>query len=247
MPKPNTFPFHAEAFLVGTAEMSCEEVGAYIRLLCYQWEKGGLPDDDSALSRLALCDRNAVANIKIKFTRYADGKLRNKRLEKDRRGVQKKREVQSENAKKRWEPYPTQPDSKAIADLFNRRHTTPWSEKELDAFRLIRKGGITLEDIALIARYYAAERAKGDDPKTGGIHRRDLSTFLNNYNGELDRARQWEASKNRKSANLNGNGHSVTVPDGFEDWFRKSFTTGTFETATPETKRSLIAEFRKSL
>ena len=37
----------------------------------------------------------------------------------------------------------------------------------------------------MIERYYCVERAKGGH----GAHRRDLTTFLNNYEGELDRAR----------------------------------------------------------
>lgn len=38
----------------------------------------------------------------------------------------------------------------------------------------------------MVCRYTEAERAKGDD----GRHRRDLLTFLNNFTGELDRARE---------------------------------------------------------
>jgi uncharacterized protein YdaU (DUF1376 family) len=213
-----TFPFDPEAFLVGTADMTCSQVGAYIRLLCYQWEKGGLPDDDSILSGLAGCDRNAVAILKCKFRRYADGRLRNERLEKDRREDKKASERQAENAKKRWEPYPTKPESKALADLFNRRHTTAWSKKEIDAYRAIGKDAVTCEDVALIAGYYAVERAKGEDPKTGGHHRRDLITLLNNYHGELDRARQWEAAKMRKKERLNGQPRKIEqiTPDSMD-------------------------------
>ena len=41
------------AFMAGTAHLSNEEVGAYIRLLCWQAQSGGLPDDFDRLSRLA--------------------------------------------------------------------------------------------------------------------------------------------------------------------------------------------------
>lgn len=44
-----------------------------------------------------------------------------------------------------------------------------------------------LNDLALVEKYYEFERKKGDK----GIHRRDLATFLNNYGGEVDRARLW--------------------------------------------------------
>jgi hypothetical protein len=78
---------------------------------------------------------------------------------------------------------PTSDQAKFIANLFNRRLTTAWTEKERKAFRKI--GVIEMDDLFLIGRYYAAERARGDE----GCHRRDLSTFLNNFQGELDRAR----------------------------------------------------------
>jgi len=77
---------------------------------------------------------------------------------------------------------PTSPIALRIAALFNRRPTTPWNVSEIKAFRT---GAFDGDDLSLIETYYAAERAKGDK----GIHRRDLGTFLNNYSGELDRAR----------------------------------------------------------
>jgi hypothetical protein len=76
-----------------------------------------------------------------------------------------------------------------IAELFQRRLTTPWLAKESKAFRAI--GEISVQDLDCIEAYYESERAKGDK----GIHRRDLATFLNNYQGELDRARDWESTK----------------------------------------------------
>lgn len=81
---------------------------------------------------------------------------------------------------------PTTEPAKRIAALFHRRLTTTWSLGEIAAFKAI--GPIDSADLDLIEAYYVRERAKGDGEK-GGIHRRDLGTFLNNYTGELDRAR----------------------------------------------------------
>lgn len=83
---------------------------------------------------------------------------------------------------------PTTDRSKRIADLFHRRHSTPWSAKEISAFRAIK--GVPDEDFALVEDFY----------KTSGhkFLRHDLGTFLNNFLGELDRARAW------KSGGLNG-------------------------------------------
>lgn len=83
---------------------------------------------------------------------------------------------------------PSSPAAIRIARLFNRRLSTPWSDKEIKAFRELAKQKCfddDLHDLLLIERYYRSERMKGDK----GIHRRDLATFLNNYHGELDRAR----------------------------------------------------------
>lgn len=78
---------------------------------------------------------------------------------------------------------PTTPQSQRIAALFHRRLTTAWSESEVKAYREL--GVIAEDDLTAVERYYAAERAKGDE----GRHRRDLGTFLNNFSGELDRAK----------------------------------------------------------
>lgn len=78
---------------------------------------------------------------------------------------------------------PTTRTAQRIATLFNRRLTTPWSVAEIRAFKLC--GMVTDAELELVEKYYASERAKGEM----GIHRRDLCTFLNNWRGELDRAR----------------------------------------------------------
>lgn len=84
--------------------------------------------------------------------------------------------------------------------LFRRRPTTPWSDKEVRAYKAI--GKVDPEDLELVCRYTEAERAKGEN----GRHRRDLATFLNNFTGELDRAREKPI-----------NGHEPAKPKQFID------------------------------
>lgn len=79
---------------------------------------------------------------------------------------------------------PTTRTAQRIATLFNRRLTTPWSVPEIKAFKAC--GHIADTELELVEKYYSSERAKGE---TEGRHRRDLGTFLNNFSGELDRAR----------------------------------------------------------
>lgn len=113
------FQFYPADFLVGTADMSAEEVGGYMRLLCYQWTKGGLPNDDSKLSIMAGCGGNAMASIRHKFGIGDDGKLRNERMERVRAEQDSYRARQAENASKRWKKdglaMPPQCDGNATA------------------------------------------------------------------------------------------------------------------------------------
>lgn len=97
---------------------------------------------------------------------------------------------------------PTTEPAKRIAELFKRRLTTAWAPKEVLQYKKLVKDGCFenyIDDLQLIERYYVFERRKEDK----GIHRRDLLTFLNNYPGELDRARQWDMRFRRIAKNGN--------------------------------------------
>lgn len=84
---------------------------------------------------------------------------------------------------------PTSPAAIRIAQLYNRRLTTAWSDKEIKAFKAL--GQIDHDDLEIVCKYTDAERTKGDN----GRHRRDLSTFLNNFYGEVDRAKESKIGK----------------------------------------------------
>lgn len=106
---------------------------------------------------------------------------------------------------------PTSEPAIRISNLFSRRLTTAWSHKEIQTFKAI--GKIESDDLSLIEAYYAAERARGDD----GCHRRDLQTFLNNFNGELDRARGWKLKTAPKNSSVTKPA-MPDYPDGFKDF-----------------------------
>lgn len=75
--KPPAFQFYADDFLGGTVDLSAEDVGAYIRLICFQWNRGELPKDSTAIDRVAGC--KVSDHVLAKFP---SGK--NKRLEAER-------------------------------------------------------------------------------------------------------------------------------------------------------------------
>lgn len=82
--KSPAFQLYVQDFLMGTLDFTAEEVGGYIRLLCHQWDKGGLPNDDKRLLKLSGMKAKALENVKVKFIVEQDGLLRNARMEKVR-------------------------------------------------------------------------------------------------------------------------------------------------------------------
>lgn len=82
--KSPAFQFYYQDFTFGTSEFNCEEVGAYLRLLIYQWDKLGLPDDDKKLAKIAGCKEKVIKSVRHKFLPCDDGLIRNVRLETER-------------------------------------------------------------------------------------------------------------------------------------------------------------------
>jgi uncharacterized protein YdaU (DUF1376 family) len=102
--RPPAFQFYADDFVAGTVELTTHEIGAYMLLLCYQWSKGFIPDDDAAIRRIArLTQAFELANIRCKF-RARRGKLFNLRLEHERHKQIEFREKQSKNGLKGGRP-----------------------------------------------------------------------------------------------------------------------------------------------
>lgn len=105
--KSPAFRLYAADFIMGTAAMNCTQVGAYTRLLCYQWDHGSVPSQAKEAAKLSGCSTGiAGALLKAKFPFSEDGKRRNKRLERERAKQVEFSRVQSEKGRKgsekRW-------------------------------------------------------------------------------------------------------------------------------------------------
>lgn len=86
------FQFYADDFLAGTMEMSQAEVGAYIRLLCHQWNRGSIPVEAEKQQRLA--GGSVSVDVLAKFPADESGLLKNKRMESERQKQAAYREQQ---------------------------------------------------------------------------------------------------------------------------------------------------------
>ena len=99
---PPAFQFYPDDFLGGTAKFTDAEVGLYMRLICAQWNEGGLVNDDQDLQsygKPSVAGPTPIERIKAKFNQDADGKLRQIRLEVEREKQRLYRESRSNNGK----------------------------------------------------------------------------------------------------------------------------------------------------
>ena len=120
--KPPAFQFYPDDFIGGTCDLSAKEVGAYIRLLCFQWSKGKIPSDRNKLSRIA--GTNVTPEVLAKF---ADGM--NQRLEFERIKQSEHREAKKKagenGAKKRWQNHSTPIDLPLANTMANDSSPSP--------------------------------------------------------------------------------------------------------------------------
>lgn len=104
---------------------------------------------------------------------------------------------------------PASAEAVAVAALFGRAPDKLWSDCEIKLFKQARKRGVlTTDETALLAKYYKAERAKGEE----GRHRRDLATFLRNVDGEIDRAKAYANRKHRTGPGWAPAGEHKVIP-----------------------------------
>lgn len=87
------------------------------------------------------------------------------------------------------DPSPSDILKARLCAWFNRRLTTPWSEKEERALRAVMALETPVDDLSALEEWYVS-----DAP----YKRKDIPTLLNNWNGEIDRAKEWKKNGNRQ-------------------------------------------------
>lgn len=90
--KAPAFQFYADDFIGGTVVFSAEDVGAYMRLLCYQWGNGAIPFRKELVDRIAGC----VVGPDV-MAKFPDAK--NARMEREREKQAEYRAQQSAKGK----------------------------------------------------------------------------------------------------------------------------------------------------
>ena len=82
-----------------------------------------------------------------------------------------------------------------VGSFVHRRQTTRWSTDERK--RLKKLTPIPEDELDALERYYRADIPDGDD-----IRRQSLDTLLNNWHGEIDRARNFFRKREKREAAL---------------------------------------------
>lgn len=111
MSKHPAFLFYVDKFVQGTLTFTAEETGAYILLLCYQWDNIYIPLEEKKIKQICrLSGRNAnnvVRTLLKKCICIDNVGYQNVRLEREREKLMSKSEVfrkrAEEAAKARWE------------------------------------------------------------------------------------------------------------------------------------------------
>lgn len=74
-----------------------------------------------------------------------------------------------------------------VGGWFRRRPGTGWSDKEEKSLKNVAELHTAEEDLKILGAYYSASIPSKED-----FRRRDLETLLNNWTGEIDRAKRWK-------------------------------------------------------
>ena len=97
-------PLYCDDLIASTADMSVEEFGAYVRLLCHLWTRGPLPMDRAKICRIAGCKPRVFESIKGRFYTVTldDGSegLSQTRLEAERMKRQRFRDERAESGRR---------------------------------------------------------------------------------------------------------------------------------------------------
>jgi uncharacterized protein YdaU (DUF1376 family) len=221
MNKPPAFQFYADDFLAGTFSMSNEERGLYITLLCRQWTQGHVTPEEVArlgstvvqpcvnhvLTKFKQDEAGNFKNERMEMERAKQNTFREKQSEKGRRSAQLRFNRGSTVVQPNGEPEANSPSPSPSPSpnntplppkggkgpiqlraekMFNRRIETPLTKTEVRAFKNNRSvlELTTEDDWILLERFYALPQEKTKA-------RKSLDVLINNWNGEIDRAKAY--------------------------------------------------------
>lgn len=119
MPEAIWFKFDVKAFLFGTRKFKTEETGAYILMLCHQWDKGYIPKDEAEIEEISGVPIKKLNRVLKKFVETKIGDtlvLINERMDAEKREWNEYLERQASNGSKGGRPKKMQNPEKPTAN-----------------------------------------------------------------------------------------------------------------------------------
>lgn len=85
-----------------------------------------------------------------------------------------------------------------IGTMFGRKPESAWSKAEMIALGPVAVSGTSEEDLEILRRYYRSSQIPGERD----YRRKTVGNLLDNWQGELDRARGWDREEKRKRRSI---------------------------------------------
>ncbi len=175
----------------------------------------GAPIPSDSIARRCGCTPDQYATLLAELTAHGvpgvsqDGTIYSRRMVRDaqKRAGNAQRQSRFRNGASNASITPIEDEvglKLRLGRMFRRRDVTPWNFKEESAFKALLP--IDGEEIDAVEAYYSEVI-----PKEKDYRRRDLVTLLNNWSGEVDRARGRKPAKQASTTNK-------PQPEGWEAW-----------------------------
>jgi uncharacterized protein YdaU (DUF1376 family) len=101
----HVLPLFCDDLIASCVDMTPACFGAYMRLLCYAWTRGGIPDSEAACTRITGgLEPGDWQTIRERLVQLDDGRLTHQRLELERVAVAEIRQKRSEAGRKGGRP-----------------------------------------------------------------------------------------------------------------------------------------------
>jgi len=175
MANPPAVQIFMADFFMDTVEWSVDEVGIYWRLLQAQWVNESLPNDIERLARIAGCGPKKFSSgwkkVKSKFQLNGDGRFQNERLEETRENQRKYRELLSEAGKRGVEKkrkLQSHPFSQASSLPLNHPPSQKQALQSSSSIKDKKRKNIKKESLALFNQFwkaYPVKKSKGQAEK----------------------------------------------------------------------------------
>lgn len=167
MGKPPAFQMYAADFLVDTMDWTPSQVGAYLRLLLYEWVNGPLPSGMSNLARIAgVSDTRTMykmwsLTLVKKFVAVDGNLLINPRLEEERKKQEEWREKSRlggiKSGEKRRRVVEPSLEAKRNSSVFNLQSSNNPKNKDKSLF--------SLDSREMILSQYLFDKILNNNPK----------------------------------------------------------------------------------